>query len=213
MHIFPSFPIYSNNAFLFQNHIQSFLMCCCGLKFLRPSFRYALNSRKMRRDRHDYEEIIVVRLKIFKNKCTIQVYLICKSDKKCIKFVFASQRNSIVESCFRNRVNGDCKLLPNIFPPLVFKGAQKIHRGSFKLQSERLHSSHQNGLLFKLKNTLLDALKREKKRRRLSYSKHQSRSVFNVCDFRQRLWPLSGLDRRGHMSKVCHYIDSKWVLL
>ena len=105
------------------------------------------------------------------------------------------------ESCFRNSVNGDCKLLSNMFPHTVQR-CSKNSQGR-KLQRKRLlRSSHQNGPLFKLKNT---TYKREKKRRHIYLIQnikvgHFSTyvSVVAFCDFRQRLWPLSGLDRRPY---------------
>ena len=125
---------------------------------------------EMRRDWHVDKEIIFVRLKIFENN--VALFMICNSldvylffsffqHRRRFKFVFASQHNSIVESCFRNSVNGDCKLLSNMFPHTVQR-CSKNSQGR-KLQRKRLfRSSHQNGPLFKLKNT---TYKREKKRR------------------------------------------------
>ena len=124
---------------------------------------------EMRRDWHVDEEIIFVCLKIFENN--VALFMICKSLdvylfsfffqlRRRFKFVFASQHNSIVESCFRNGVNGDCKLLSNMFPHTVQR-CSKNSQGR-KLQRKRLlRSSHQNGPLFKLKNTTYKREKRE----------------------------------------------------
>ena len=110
-----------------------------------------------------------MRLKIFKNY--VALFMICPSLdvylfsfffqlRRRFKFVFASQHNSIVESCFRNSVNGDCKLLSNMFPHTVQR-CSKNSQGR-KLQRKRLlRSSHQNGPLFKLKNTTYKREKRE----------------------------------------------------
>ena len=117
--------------------------------------------------------------------------------RRRFKFVFASQNNSIVESCFRNSVNGDCKLLSNMFPHSVQRCSKNSQRR--KLQRKRLRSSHQNGPLSKLKNT---TYKCEKRRdvyliQNIKVGHFSTYvSVVAFCDFRQRLWPLSGLDRR-----------------
>ena len=131
----------------------------------------------------------------------MSTYFLFFQLRRRFKFVFASQHNSIVERAAFETVSTEIVNYSQICFRTLFKGAQKIHReGSFK-------ESVFFGVVIKMDHYLslkilhTNAKKREKTR--LSYSKHQSGSLFNVsvvafCDFRQRLWPLSGLDRRPY---------------
>ena len=111
-----------------------------------------------------------MRLKIFKNY--VALFMICPSlDVYLFSFFFSTSQTFQIcicvttqfnrrESCFRNSVNGDCKLLSNMFPHTVQR-CSKNSQGR-KLQRKRLlRSSHQNGPLFKLENTTCKREKRE----------------------------------------------------
>ena len=138
---------------------------------------------------------------------SLDVYLFFSffQHRRRFKFVFASQHNSIVESCFRNSVNGDCKLLSNMFPHTVQR-CSKNSQGR-KLQRKRLRSSHQNGPLSKLKNTTYKCEKRRDvyliqniKVGHFSTYQQQHFVIF-VKDY--GLFPVS---IGGHISsRVCHF--------
>ena len=128
--------------------------------------------------------------------------------RRRFKFVFASQHNSIVESCFRNSVNGDCKLLSNMFPHTVQR-CSKNSQGR-KLQRKRLlRSSHQNGPLFKLKNTTYKREKREdtfilfKTSKWVTFQRTYQQQHFVIFVKDYGLFPVS---IGGHISsRVCHF--------
>ena len=99
----------------------------------------------------------------------------------------------------------------------LFKGAQKIHReGSFK-------ESVFFGIVIKMDHYL--SLKilhtNAKKKRRDVYLIQNIKvghfstyvSVVAFCDFRQRLWPLSGLDRRPYQQQSLSFLLEVVVML
>ena len=115
----------------------------------------------------------------------MSTYFLFFQLRRRFKFVFASQHNSIVERAAFETVSTEIVNYSQICFRTLFKGAQKIHReGSFK-------ESVFFGAVIKMDHYL--SLKilhanAKKEKTRLSYSKHQSGSLFNVRISSSILW-------------------------